>query len=197
MRNLLPLAFYFWLYNQLFFFIGALGFFLIRLFVAIAGFGGMDALAGGVGTALYAFILYKLFGRYLWRRRLQQYKPAAHVLLCSSLLPFILGSVVLTACLAIAEGKLYNTMTGMPVLAAINLSLSYLPLAKSVWIMLVIGAVFNIFTITCFWRYCQKYLSMEIPWFKLLTAIAICLVACTIVIYAVTVTALPDPVVGS
>lgn len=197
MRNLLPLAFYFWLYNQLFFFIGALGFFLIRFFVAIAGFGGMDALAGGVGTALYAFILYKLFGRYLWRRRLQQYKPAAHVLLCASLLPFILGSVVLTACFAIAEGKLYNTMTGMPVLAAINLSLSYLPLAKSVWVMLVIGAVFNIFTITCFWRYCQKYLSMEIPWFKLLTAIAICLAACTIVIYTITVTSLPDPVVGS
>lgn len=196
MRNFLPLAFYFWIYNQLFFFIGALGFFLIHFFVAIAGFGGMDTLASGVCTAVYAFVLYKLFGRYLWRGRLQQYKPGTHVLLYASLLPIILGSLVLTACFAIAEGKLYNTMTGMPVLAAINLSLSYLPLAKSVWTMLIIGAIFNIFTITCFWRYCRQYLGLEIPWLKLLIPVALCLAACTIIIYIVTITSLPDPVVG-
>ena len=39
MRTFLPLAFWYWLYNQLFFFLGALGFFVIHFIVAIIGFG--------------------------------------------------------------------------------------------------------------------------------------------------------------
>ena len=137
MRTFLPLAFWYWLYNQLFFFLGALGFFVIHFLVAFIGFGGMDTLVSGILITLYALILYKLFGRFLWRSRLQQYNPSSNTLICASLLPLILGSVVLTASFAIADGKIYNTMTAMPVLAAINLSLSYLPLAKSVWTMLI------------------------------------------------------------
>lgn len=41
MRTFLPLAFWYWLYNQLFFFLGALGFFVIHFLVAFIGFGGM------------------------------------------------------------------------------------------------------------------------------------------------------------
>ena len=188
MRTFLPLAFWYWLYNQLFFFLGALGFFVIHFLVAFIGFGAMDT--------LYGFILYKLFGRFLWRNRLQQYNFSSTQLLCASLLPLILGSVVLTASFAIADGKIYNTMTAMPVLAAINLSLSYLPLAKSVWTMLILGSIFNIFTITCFWRYCRKYLQQEIPWLKLFIIIAICLAVCTIIIYSITIMYLPDDKVG-
>lgn len=185
MRTFLPLAFWYWLYNQLLFFLGALGFFVIHFLVAFIGFGGMDTLASGILLILYALILYKLFGRFLWRSRLQQYNPGNTQLLCASLLPLILGSVVLTASFAIADGKIYNTMTAMPVLAAINLSLSYLPLAKSVWTML-----------TCFWRYCRKYLQQEIPWLKLFIIIAICLAVCTIIIYSITIMYLPDDKVG-
>lgn len=196
MRTFLPLAFWYWLYNQLFFFLGALGFFVIHFLVAFIGFGGMDTLASAILTTLYAFILYKLFGRFLWRNRLQQYKFSNNTLIYASLLPLILGSVILTASFAIADGKIYNTMTAMPVLAAINLSLSYLPLAKSVWTMLILGSIFNLFTLTCFWRYCHKYLQQEIPWLKLLIPLAICLVICTIVIYGITITYLPDDKVG-
>lgn len=196
MRTFLPLAFWYWLYNQLFFFLGALGFFVIHFLVAFIGFGGMDTLASAILTTLYAFILYKLFGRFLWRNRLQQYSFSSNTLIYASLLPLILGSVVLTASFAIADGKIYNTMTAMPVLAAINLSLSYLPLAKSVWTMLILGSIFNLFTLTCFWRYCRKYLHQEIPWLKLLIPLAICLVICTIVIYGITITYLPDDKVG-
>lgn len=196
MRTFLPLAFWYWLYNQLFFFLGALGFFVIHFLVAFIGFGGMDTLASAILTTLYAFILYKLFGRFLWRNRLQQYNFSSNTLIYASLLPLILGSVVLTASFAIADGKIYNTMTAMPVLAAINLSLSYLPLAKSVWTMLILGSIFNLFTLTCFWRYCRKYLQQEIPWLKLLIPLAICLVICTIVIYGITITYLPDDKAG-
>lgn len=196
MRTFLPLAFWYWLYNQLFFFLGALGFFVIHFLVAFIGFGGMDTLASAILTTLYAFILYKLFGRFLWRNRLQQYRFSSNTLIYASLLPLILGSVVLTASFAIADGKIYNTMTAMPVLAAINLSLSYLPLAKSVWTMLILGSIFNLFTITCFWRYCRKYLQQEIPWLKLFIPLAICLVICTIIIYSITITYLPDDKVG-
>lgn len=196
MRTFLPLAFWYWLYNQLFFFLGALGFFVIHFLVAFIGFGGMDTLASAILTTLYAFILYKLFGRFLWRNRLQQYSFSSNTLIYASLLPLILGSVVLTASFAIADGKIYNTMTAMPVLAAINLSLSYLPLAKSVWTMLILGSIFNLFTLTCFWRYCRKYLQQEIPWLKMLIPLAICLVICTIVIYGITITYLPDDKVG-
>lgn len=112
------------------------------------------------------------------------------------MLPLILGSVVLTASFAIADGKIYNTMTAMPMLAAINLSLSYLPLAKSVWTMLILGSIFNLFTLICFWRYCRKYLQQEIPWLKLLIPLAICLAVCTIIIYGITITYLPDDKVG-
>lgn len=192
MRTFLPLAFWYWLYNQLFFFLGALGFFVIHFLVAFIGFGGMDTLASAILTTLYAFILYKLFGRFLWRNRLQQYSFSSNTLIYASLLPLILGSVVLTASFAIADGKIYNTMTAMPVLAAINLSLSYLPLAKSVWTMLILGSIFNLFTLICFWRYCRKYLQQEIPWLKLLIPLAICLVICTIIIYGITITYLPD-----
>ena len=156
----------------------------------------MDTLASAILTTLYAFILYKLFGRFLWRNRLQQYSFSSNTLIYASLLPLILGSVVLTASFAIADGKIYNTMTAMPVLAAINLSLSYLPLAKSVWTMLILGSIFNLFTLICFWRYCRKYLQQEIPWLKLLIPLAICLVICTIIIYGITITYLPDDKVG-
>ena len=196
MRTFLPLAFWYWLYNQLFFFLGALGFFVIHFLVAFIGFGGMDTLASAILTTLYAFILYKLFGRFLWRNRLQQYSFSSNTLIYASLLPLILGSVVLTASFAIADGKIYNTMTAMPMLAAINLSLSYLPLAKSVWTMLILGSIFNLFTLICFWRYCRKYLQQEIPWLKLLIPLAICLVICTIIIYSITITYLPDDKVG-
>ena len=196
MRTFLPLAFWYWLYNQLFFFLGALGFFVIHFLVAFIGFGGMDTLASAILTTLYAFILYKLFGRFLWRNRLQQYSFSSNTLIYASLLPLILGSVVLTGSFAIADGKIYNTMTAMPVLAAINLSLSYLPLAKSVWTMLILGSIFNLFTLICFWRYCRKYLQQEIPWLKLLIPLAICLVICTIIIYGITITYLPDDKAG-
>jgi len=196
MRTFLPLAFWYWLYNQLFFFLGALGFFVIHFLVAFIGFGGMDTLASAILTTLYAFILYKLFGRFLWRNRLQQYSFSSNTLIYASLLPLILGSVILTASFAIADGKIYNTMTAMPVLAAINLSLSYLPLAKSVWTMLILGSIFNLFTLICFWRYCRKYLQQEIPWLKLLIPLAICLVICTIIIYGITITYLPDDKAG-
>lgn len=196
MRTFLPLAFWYWLYNQLFFFLGALGFFVIHFLLAFIGFGGMDTLASAILTTLYAFILYKFFGRFLWRNRLQQYSFSSNTLIYASLLPLILGSVVLTASFAIADGKIYNTMTAMPVLAAINLSLSYLPLAKSVWTMLILGSIFNLFTLICFWRYCRKYLQEEIPWLKLLTPLAICLVICTIIIYGITITYLPDDKAG-
>lgn len=196
MRTFLPLAFWYWLYNQLFFFLGALGFFVIHFLVAFIGFGGMDTLASAILTTLYAFILYKLFGRFLWRNRLQQYSFSSNTLIYASLLPLILGSVVLTASFAIADGKIYNTMTAMPMLAAISLSLSYLPLAKSVWTMLILGSIFNLFTLICFWRYCRKYLQQEIPWLKLLIPLAICLAVCTIIIYGITITYLPDDKVG-
>ena len=83
MRTFLPLAFWYWLYNQLFFFLGALGFFVIHFLVALIGFGGMDTLASAIFTTLYAFILYKLFGRFLWRNRLQQYNFSNNTLICA------------------------------------------------------------------------------------------------------------------
>lgn len=196
MRTFLILAFWHWFYNQLFFLLAAMGFFVIHFLVAVIGFGGMDTLASGILLILYALILYKLFGRFLWRNRLQQYSFSSNTLIYASLLPLILGSVILTASFAIADGKIYNTMTAMPVLAAINLSLSYLPLAKSVWTMLILGSIFNLFTLICFWRYCRKYLQQEIPWLKLLIPLAICLVICTIIIYSITIIYLPDDKVG-
>lgn len=196
MRTFLILAFWYWFYNQLFFLLAAMGFFVIHFLVAVIGFGGMDTLASGILLILYALILYKLFGRFLWRNRLQQYSFSSNTLIYASLLPLILGSVILTASFAIADGKIYNTMTAMPVLAAINLSLSYLPLAKSVWTMLILGSIFNLFTLICFWRYCRKYLQQEIPWLKLLIPLAICLVICTIIIYSITIMYLPDDKVG-
>ena len=203
MRTFLPLAFWYWLYNQLLFFLGALGFFVIHFLVAFIGFGGMDTLASAILTTLYAFILYKLFGHFLWRSRLQQYNPSSNTLICASLLPLILGSIMLTASFAIADGKIYNTMTAMPVLAAINLSLSYLPLAKSVWTMLILGSIFNIFTITCFWRYCRKYLQQDSSPYREFTflfcfniIIRCFIIINTIIIYSITIMYLPDDKVG-
>lgn len=193
MRNFLPFTFWFWLYNQLFFFIGALGFFLIHFIVALLRLGGMDVLASSVLTVLYVCLLYKMFGRYLWRNRFDSLAATQRSLTLAALLPSILGSIVLTACFAIAGGSLQNTMTGMPVLAAINLSLSYLPLAKSVWTMLVFGILFNLLTIFCFTRYCQKYAHIKLSWLKLLLPLAICFAACTAIIYGITITHLPDP----
>lgn len=191
MRNLLPFTFWFWLYNQLFFFIGALGFFLIHFIVALLQLGGMDVLASSVLTLLYVCLLYKMFGRYLWRNRFNSLSAPPRVLTLAALLPAILGSIVLTACFAIAGGNIANTMTGMPVLAAINLSLSYLPLAKSVWTMLVLGFLFNLLTIFCFTRYCKAYAHCELSWLKILIPLAICFAACTAIIYGVTIMHLP------
>ena len=92
MRTFLPLAFWYWLYNQLFFFLGALGFFVIHFLVAFIGFGGMDTLASGILLILYALILYKLFGRFLWRldyAHFRQHLQHLHHHLLLTLLPQI------------------------------------------------------------------------------------------------------------
>ena len=47
MRTFLILAFWYWFYNQLFFLLAAMGFFIIHFLVAVIGFGGMDTLASG------------------------------------------------------------------------------------------------------------------------------------------------------
>lgn len=48
MRTFLILAFWYWFYNQLFFLLAAMGFFIIHFLVAVIGFGGMDTLASGI-----------------------------------------------------------------------------------------------------------------------------------------------------
>ncbi len=194
MRNFLSLTFWYWLYNQLFFFIGALGFFLIHFFITIIGLGGMDTITSTSATIIYVYILYKLFGRYLWRNRFKQYKPSSKTIVFASLFPVITGSIVLTICFAIANGNIHNTMAGMPVLAVINLSLSYLPLAQSVWSMLVMGFIFNLLTLICFQRYCKKYTSTRIPILRLAVPLLCCFVICTAVIYYITVTNIPAPI---
>lgn len=45
MRTFLILAFWYWFYNQLFFLLAAMGFFIIHFLVAVIGFGGMDTLS--------------------------------------------------------------------------------------------------------------------------------------------------------
>lgn len=40
MRTFLILAFWYWFYNQLFFLLAAMGFFIIHFLVAVIGFGG-------------------------------------------------------------------------------------------------------------------------------------------------------------
>lgn len=78
MRTFLPLAFWYWLYNQLFFFLGALGFFVIHFLVAFIGFGGMDTLASGILITLYALSSISFSGAFSGAAGCSNIIPAVH-----------------------------------------------------------------------------------------------------------------------
>ena len=102
---------------------------------------------------------------------------------------FAAGSVVLTVCFALAGGNHKETMIGMPFLAVVNLSFAYLPLANSVWTMLVLAVGFNLLSLGCFVRYCRQYAALTLPWRTLVKYLAYCFAICTGVIYYFTLVA--------
>lgn len=189
MTNFTNMIFWYWLYNQLFFLIGALGFLLVLFVVGLLGLGGMDTAVSFVLDVLLLSLLYKWFGRFYWRGRLAQYAQAGKTLATAAVLPVIAGSVVLTVCFALAGGNHKETMIGMPFLAVVNLSFAYLPLANSVWTMLVLAVGFNLLSLGCFVRYCRQYAALTLPWRTLVKYLAYCFAICTGVIYYFTLVA--------
>lgn len=183
MTDFTNIIFWYWLYNQLFFLIGALSFLLVLFIVGLLGLGGMDTAVSLVLDLLLFSLLYKWFGRFFWRSRLAQYGQASKSVAMAAILPVIAGSVVLTICFALAGGDHKATMIGMPFLAVVNLSFAYLPLANSVWTMLVLAVGFNLLSLGCFVRYCRQYAALTLPWRVMVKYLAICFVLCTGVIY--------------
>lgn len=78
MRTFLILAFWYWFYNQLFFLLAAMGFFIIHFLVAVIGFGGMDTLASGILLILYALSSTSSSGAFSGAAGCSNIIPATH-----------------------------------------------------------------------------------------------------------------------
>ncbi|MDY4920723.1 MAG: hypothetical protein SO119_06605 [Phascolarctobacterium sp.] len=183
-------AFWYWLYNQLFFLIGSLGVMLILFVTGLMQLGAVDAVFSFILSMALLRMLYRWFDRFYWRSRLEELRTTSVKLAQAALFPIIGGCTVLTLCFALAGGNHKETMIGMPFLAVINLSFSYLPLANSVWTMLVLAIIFNLMTLGCFWSYCEKHSSLVLPLKQMLYYLLLCFITCTAVIYFFTLKAL-------
>lgn len=183
-------VFWYWLYNQLFFLIGSLGVMLILFVTGLMQLGAVDAVFSFILSMALLRMLYRWFDRFYWRSRLEELRTTSVKLAQAALFPIIGGCTVLTLCFALAGGNHKETMIGMPFLAVINLSFSYLPLANSVWTMLVLAIIFNLMTLGCFWSYCEKYSSLVLPLKRMLYYLLLCFLTCSAVIYFFTLKAL-------
>ena len=179
----LTIAFWYWLYNQLFFLLGSLAFVLVLFVTGLMQLGALDTVFSFILDMAILRLLYRWFGRFYWRSRLEEVRTTSTKLAQAALFPIIAGCIVLTLCFALAGGNHKETMLGMPFLAVVNLSFSYLPLASSVWTMLIIAIAFNLITLGCFWSYCEKYSSLVLPLKQMLYYLLLCFLLCTMVIY--------------
>ena len=186
----LTIAFWYWLYNQLFFLLGSLAFVLVLFVTGLMQLGALDTVFSFILDMAILRLLYRWFGRFYWRSRLEEVRTTSTKLAQAALFPIIAGCIVLTLCFALAGGNHKETMLGMPFLAVVNLSFSYLPLANSVWTMLIIAIAFNLITLGCFWSYCEKYSSLVLPLKQMLYYLFVCFLVCTMVIYYFTLKAL-------
>ena len=186
----LTIAFWYWLYNQIFFLVGSLAFVLVLFITGLMQLGALDTVFSFILDIALLRLLYRWFGRFYWRSRLDEVRTTSKKLAQAALFPIIAGCIVLTLCFALAGGNHKETMIGMPFLAVVNLSFSYLPLASSVWTMLIIAIGFNLVTLGCFWNYCEKYASISLPLKEMLYYLFICFLACTMIIYYFTLKAL-------
>lgn len=180
---MLTLAFWYWLYNQLFFLLGSLAFVLVLFLTGLMQLGALDTVFSFILDIALLRLLYRWFGRFYWRSRLGELRATGERLARAALFPLLAGIVVFTICFALAGGQHKETMLGMPFLAVVNLSFSYLPLASSVWTMLLIALAFNLVTLGCFWSYCEKYSELALPVRKMLSYVLPCLAACVGVLY--------------
>ena len=186
----LTLAFWYWLYNQLFFLVGSLAFVLVLFITGLMQLGALDTVFSFILDMALLRLLYRWFDRFYWRSRLEEVRTTGKKLAQAALFPIIAGCIVLTLCFALAGGHHKETMLGMPFLAVVNLSFSYLPLASSVWTMLIIAISFNLVTLGCFWSYCEKHASINLPLKEMLSYLGICFLVCTMIIYYFTLKAL-------
>ena len=186
----LTLAFWYWLYNQLFFLVGSLAFVLVLFITGLMQLGALDTVFSFILDMALLRLLYRWFDRFYWRSRLEEVRTTGKKLAQAALFPIIAGCIVLTLCFALAGGHHKETMLGMPFLAVVNLSFSYLPLASSVWTMLIIAISFNLVTLGCFWSYCEKHASIKLPLEEMLSYLGICFLVCTMIIYYFTLKAL-------
>lgn len=184
------IAFWYWLYNQLFFLVGSLAFLLVLFITGLMQLGALDTVFSFILDIALLRMLYRWFGRFYWHSRLDEVHTTGVKMAQAALFPVLAGCIVLTLCFALAGGHHKETMVGMPFLAVINLSFAYLPLANSVWTMLVIAVAFNLMTLGCFWSYCEKYSSLQLPWKQMGYYLFICFLICTMIIYYFTVKAL-------
>ncbi len=181
------ITFWYWLYNQLFFLIGSLAFLLVLFITGLMQLGALDMVFSFILDIALLRMLYRCFGRFYWRSRLDEVRTTGAKMAQAALFPVIAGCIVLTLCFALAGGHHKETMVGMPFLAVINLSFAYLPLANSVWTMLVIAVAFNLMTLGCFWSYCEKYSGLQLPWKQMGYYLFLCFLVCTMIIYYFTV----------
>lgn len=186
----LTIAFWYWLYNQIFFLVGSLAFVLVLFITGLMQLGALDTVFSFILDIALLRLLYRWFGRFYWRSRLDEVRTTSKKLAQAALFPIIAGCIVLTLCFALAGGNHKETMIGMPFLAVVNLSFSYLPLASSVWTMLIIAIGFNLVTLGCFWSYCEKYSSIQLPLKDMLYHLFVCFLICTMIIYYFTLKAL-------
>ena len=181
------IAFWYWLYNQLFFLVGSLAFLLVLFITGLMQLGALDTVLSFILDIALLRMLYRWFGRFYWRSRLDEVHTTGVKMAQAALFPVLAGCIVLTLCFALAGGHHKETMVGMPFLAVINLSFAYLPLANSVWTMLVIAVAFNLMTLGCFWSYCEKYSGLQLPWKQMGYYLFLCFLVCTMIIYYFTV----------
>ena len=186
----LTIAFWYWLYNQLFFLVGSLAFVLVLFITGLMQLGALDTVFSFIIDLAVLRQLYRWFGRFYWRSRLDEVRTTSQKLAQAALFPIIAGCIVLTLCFAMAGGNHKETTIVMPFLAVINLSFSYVPLASSDWTMRVIAIGFNLITLGCFWSYCEKYSSLALPLKQMAYYLFICFLSCTMAIYYFTLKAL-------
>lgn len=194
MKNFLKLATKYWLYNQLFFVLGAIFIALGIIFILglphnfynyiTAAFGNdagfyLSVILFYTFLSLALFALYKFF-KYYWCKTLLNYEGNLSYLSAAGILPMLSSAAVFTLCFYFTKASVESLSAVLPLPALLHLSviIYYITLTSHLNYLVVIFFASNFIPLAFFVRYIHVLRGIKLPFGMPALCTAVCFLFC-------------------
>lgn len=194
MKNFLKLATKYWLYNQLFFVLGAIFIALGIIFILglphnfynyiTAAFGNdagfyLSVILFYTFLSLALFALYKFF-KYYWCKTLLNYEGNLSYLSAAGILPMLSSAAVFTLCFYFTKASVESLSAVLPLPALLHLSviIYYITLTSHLDYLVVIFFASNFIPLAFFVRYIHVLRGIKLPFGMPTLCTAVCFLFC-------------------